>query len=391
MIGGHASQKKMDDRVEGGWRSATFDSTGSNIVVAGDNGFQVVSSLDGHVILSNEPDVLGGPCSGPVSQCGASNLFVISTSEPTHTCKLFDDSRRRVIGELGPFFVSRPSCPERPVGLRWVEGAGVIVVQLEAGKVLVYDVLDDLRLVWRGACAGPAAIGTLAAVNVDGTARVAYAGRQRGSVVVVEDPRTASLDKADPSVGTTAVRAPHDNSQATIMAHNHDIAVVALSPDGCKLATASSNGTIIRIFRVTAGSDESALAPSLEMELRRSSSSTARMHSLAFSFDSPSSLLACASDTGTLHVFRLTGRSPYPSISPRRSKWRYVLPGKDRCALAFHFRSPLLRPLLTVVSHSGAWQIGLLLEEDGAITLLTHLTHHLRPHNERDSPVGGPA
>jgi WD40 repeat protein len=365
----------MDGRVEGGWRSATFDCTGLNIVVAGEDGFLVASSLDGRVILSNGTDILG-PCSGPVSQCGVSNLFVIGQHS---RCLLFDDSRRRAIGELGPYASSI-------VGLRWVEGAGVIVVQLEAGEVLVYDVQDDLRLVWRGPCAGtagtagtagPEAIGTLAAVNVGGTARVAYAGRARGSVVVVQDPRAASPEE----------EVAEGNSQATIRAHNHDIAAVALSPDGCKLATASSHGTVIRIYRIATGSDK--IAVSLEMELRRSSSSTARMHSLAFSFDSPPSLLACASDTGTLHVFRLAGGSSYSaiqsiqsirsiqSIQSIRSTWRFDLPGKERCALAFHFRTPLTRPLLTVVSHSGAWQIGLLLEEDGAITLRTHLTNHL--------------
>ena len=356
----------MDGRVEGGWRSATFDCTGLNIIVAGEDGFLVASSLDGRVILSNGTDILG-PCSGPVSQCGVSNLFVIGQHS---RCLLFDDSRRRAIGELGPYASSI-------VGLRWVEGAGVIVVQLEAGEVLVYDVQDDLRLVWRGPCAGtagsagtagPEAMGTLAAVNVDGTARVAYAGRARGSVVVVQDPRAASPEE----------EVAEGNSQATIRAHNHDIAAVALSPDGCKLATASSHGTVIRIYRIATGSDK--IVVSLEMELRRSSSSTARMHSLAFSFDSPPSLLACASDTGTLHVFRLAGGSSYSairSIRSIRSTWRFDLPGKERCALAFHFRTPLTRPLLTVVSHSGAWQIGLLLEEDGAITLRTHLTNHL--------------
>lgn len=351
----------MDDGVEGGWRSAAFDSTGCNIVVAGDRGFHVVSSLDGRVMIQERTEV--GACES-ISQCGLSNLFAITTIGPEYRCKLFDDSKRRVIGELGPF-KTRPST-------RWVDDAGVIVVQLEAGEILVYDVMDDLRLVWRGPCAAPAAIGTLAAVNVGGVARLAYAGKEHGSVVIVEDPRSASLEQASPVSGTTAARVSRDNSQTSVEAHNHEIAAIALSHDGYKVATASSKGTVIRIFHVMAGGT-SPLAVSLEIELRRSSSTTARVHAMAFSFDAPSSLLACASDTGTLHVFTLTGKS---SISHRRSKWRYTLPGKERCALAFHSRSP--RPLLSVVSHSGAWQIGLLLEEDGTITHLAHLTHLTR-------------
>ena len=329
------------------WRSATFDSTGSHIIVAGDRGFRVASSL-GHAIIDERPEL--GPCD-QISQCGASNLFVISKSEPSYRCLLFDDSRRRVIGELGPF-------ESRPVGLRWIDDAGIIVVQLEAGEVLAYNVMDELRLVRRGPCAEPATAGTLAAVNLGGVARVAHAGKERGSVVVAEIPRTACPEGAAPMPVTTAI-GQNDKHQAAIRAHNRDIASVALSHDGLRVATASSKGTVIRIFHVAVGSSPLS-SLSLDIELRRSSSRTARMHALAFSFDSPPSLLACASDAGTLHVFSLTGRS---SVTQRRSKWRYVLPGKDRCALSFHSRSPV--PLLTVASHSGDWQIALVLEDDG--------------------------
>ena len=216
------------------WRSATFDSTGSHIIVAGDRGFRVASSL-GHAIIDERPEL--GPCD-QISQCGASNLFVISKSEPSYRCLLFDDSRRRVIGELGPF-------ESRPVGLRWIDDAGIIVVQLEAGEVLAYNVMDELRLVRRGPCAEPATAGTLAAVNLGGVARVAHAGKERGSVVVAEIPRTACPEGAAPMPVTTAI-GQNDKHQAAIRAHNRDIASVALSHDGLRVATASSKGTVIR-------------------------------------------------------------------------------------------------------------------------------------------------
>ncbi|KAK6121127.1 hypothetical protein DH2020_045115 [Rehmannia glutinosa] len=79
-----------------------------------------------------------------------------------------------------------------------------------------------------------------------------------------------------------------------IMAHDSSIACVALMKDGMLLATASSKGTLIRVFDASDGS--------LLRELRRGSE-RAEIYSLCFS--PTAQWLAVSSDRGTVHVFSL--------------------------------------------------------------------------------------
>ncbi|CAI9112894.1 OLC1v1013397C1 [Oldenlandia corymbosa var. corymbosa] len=79
-----------------------------------------------------------------------------------------------------------------------------------------------------------------------------------------------------------------------IMVHDSEIACLALSNDGKLMATASTKGTLVRVFNTDDGE--------LVRELRRGSD-RAEIHSLAFS---PSAeWLAVSSDKGTVHVFSL--------------------------------------------------------------------------------------
>ena len=318
--------------------SVSYNSTGCHISHAGRNGFRVVSSFERRVTI-DRPNV--GGLLLFVSQKATSNLFALATDD---TCLIFDDSRRRTIGKLGPF-------DSKVVGVRWADDA--VAVQL-VDRVLVYDVVD-LRLVLSETCPSDegASAARLTAASANGVTRVSFPGQARGTVVVVENPcGTSEQASATPM-----------HSRTVIKAHKHQIAGVCLSPDGLKLATASEKGTVLRIHDVTTiGS-----CPSV-FELRRSSTK-ARIHAMAFSFDSPSTLFACVSDTGTLHVFELTKSSPasVPTFL-QRSTWRYELPGKDPCAISFHARSA--RPLLTAASHAGTWQVALLLRDDGGMTCL---------------------
>ncbi|XP_039162902.1 autophagy-related protein 18a [Eucalyptus grandis] len=91
-------------------------------------------------------------------------------------------------------------------------------------------------------------------------------------------------------------RVEHYASKRTrfIMAHDSRIAAVALSQDGRLLATASSKGTLVRVFNTLDGS--------LLQEVRRGAD-RAEIYSLAFS--STAQWLAVSSDKGTVHVFSL--------------------------------------------------------------------------------------
>ncbi|KAL1197063.1 Autophagy-related protein 18e [Cardamine amara subsp. amara] len=79
-----------------------------------------------------------------------------------------------------------------------------------------------------------------------------------------------------------------------IKAHDSDIACMTLTLDGSMLATASTKGTLIRVFNVLDGT--------LLQELRRGMEK-AEIYSIAISWNLK--WVAVSSDKGTLHVFRL--------------------------------------------------------------------------------------
>ncbi len=77
-----------------------------------------------------------------------------------------------------------------------------------------------------------------------------------------------------------------------INAHQAELAAMALTADGTQLATASSKGTIIRVWDTITGI--------MLRELRRGTD-RAEIYSLAF--NPAATYLACSSDKGTIHVF----------------------------------------------------------------------------------------
>jgi autophagy-related protein 18 len=83
-----------------------------------------------------------------------------------------------------------------------------------------------------------------------------------------------------------------------IAAHTSQLAAIAFSPSGKRVATASEKGTVIRVFSVVDGGSSSKL-----YELRRGLKRTVNIHSLSFS--PCGHFLACSSNTETVHVFKL--------------------------------------------------------------------------------------
>uniref|UniRef100_A0A6N2L983 Autophagy-related protein 18a n=1 Tax=Salix viminalis TaxID=40686 RepID=A0A6N2L983_SALVM len=79
-----------------------------------------------------------------------------------------------------------------------------------------------------------------------------------------------------------------------VMAHDSRIVCMSLTQDGRRLATASSKGTLIRVFNSLDGT--------LLQEVRRGAD-RADIYSLAFSSDAQ--FLAVSSDKGTVHIFSL--------------------------------------------------------------------------------------
>lgn len=98
------------------------------------------------------------------------------------------------------------------------------------------------------------------------------------------------------------------NMHAKTMIHAHDspLAALAFSPNGCRIATASEKGTVIRVFSVT---DSSKI-----YEFRRGVKRCVEISSLAFSMCGL--YLCCSSNTETVHIFKLED----PKDSPGRSR-----------------------------------------------------------------------
>ncbi|KAK8565463.1 hypothetical protein V6N13_020567 [Hibiscus sabdariffa] len=179
---------------------------------------------------------------------------------PPNKVMIWDDHQSRCIGELS--FRSEV----RSVRLR----RDRIIVVLEQ-KIFVYN-FADLKLLHQ--------IETIA--NPKGLCAVSQGA---GSLVLV-----------CPGLQKGQVRVEHYASKRTkfIMAHDSRIACFALSQDGQLLATASSKGTLVRIYNTVDGS--------LLQEVRRGAD-RAEIYSLAFS--SNAQWLAVSSDKGTVHVFSL--------------------------------------------------------------------------------------
>uniref|UniRef100_A0A453GGD6 Anaphase-promoting complex subunit 4 WD40 domain-containing protein n=1 Tax=Aegilops tauschii subsp. strangulata TaxID=200361 RepID=A0A453GGD6_AEGTS len=214
---------------------------------------------------------------------------------PPNKVMIWDDHQSRCIGELS--FKS----PVRGVRLR----RDRIVVVLE-NKIFVYN-FADLKLVQQ--------IET--APNPKGLCSVS---QQPGSIVLV-----------CPGAQKGQIRVEHYGARKTkfINAHASRVACFALSQDGRLIATASTKGTLVRIFNAAEGN--------LLQEVRRGAD-RAEIYSLAFSNNLQ--YLAVSSDKGTIHVFNLkinvgltTNDKPLPApdadvphMSPSFSFIKGVLP-----------------------------------------------------------------
>ncbi|KAI9099173.1 hypothetical protein K1719_024940 [Acacia pycnantha] len=179
---------------------------------------------------------------------------------PSNKVMIWDDHQSRCIGEL--------SFRSEVKGVRLRRDRIVVVL---VHKIFVYNFADLKLLHQIETTANPK--GLCEVSHVSGTMVLVCPGLQKGQV-----------------------RVEHYASKRTkfIMAHDSRIACFALTQDGRLLATASSKGTLVRIFNTLDGS--------LLQEVRRGAD-RAEIYSLAFS--ATAQCLAVSSDKGTVHVFNL--------------------------------------------------------------------------------------
>ncbi|KAB5527456.1 hypothetical protein DKX38_021303 [Salix brachista] len=200
---------------------------------------------------------------------------------PPNKVMIWDDHQSRCIGELS--FRSEV----RSVKLR----RDRIIVVLEQ-KIFVYN-FADLKLLHQ--------IETIA--NPKGLCAVSHGA---GSLVLV-----------CPGLQKGQVRVEHYASRRTkfIMAHDSRIACFALTQDGQLLATASTKGTLVRIFNTADGTLLQECG--LEIVEVRRGADRAEIYSVAFS--STAQWLAVSSDKGTVHVFSLKINPGSPGIDRSQS------------------------------------------------------------------------
>ncbi|MBA0863264.1 hypothetical protein Goshw_018791 [Gossypium schwendimanii] len=242
-----------------------------------DHGFRIYNCDPFREIFRRDFDRGGGI--GVVEMLFRCNILALvgggpDPQYPPNKVMIWDDHQSRCISELS--FRSEV----RSVRLR----RDRIIVVLEQ-KIFVYNFVD-LKLLHQ--------IETIA--NPKGLCAVSQGA---GSLVLV-----------CPGLQKGQVRVEHYASKRTkfIMAHDSRIACFALSQDGQLLATASTKGTLVRIYNTIDGS--------LLQEVRRGAD-RAEIYSLAFS--SNAQWLAVSSDKGTVHVFSLKNSAGSPGTTQSRS------------------------------------------------------------------------
>ncbi|KAG8078998.1 hypothetical protein GUJ93_ZPchr0007g3467 [Zizania palustris] len=254
-----------------------------------------------HRDLASAGDNGGGGGIGVVEMLFRCNILALvggGDDNPHYTpnkVMIWDDHQSRCISELSFRSLVR--------GVRLRRDRIVVILE---NKIFVYN-FSDLKLVHQ----------METAPNPKGLCAVS---QQPGSIVLV-----------CPGSQKGQVRVEHYGARKTkfINAHTSRIACFALSQDGRLIATASTKGTLVRIYNAAEGN--------LLQEVRRGADK-AEIYSLAFSNNLQ--YLAVSSDKGTIHVFNLkinvgltTNDKPLPApdpdvphISPSLSFIKGVLP-----------------------------------------------------------------
>lgn len=253
----------------------SFNQDSGCFAVGTDHGFRIYNCDPYRELFRRDFDNGGGV--GVVEMLFRCNILALvgggpDPQYPVNKVMIWDDHQSRCIGELS--FRSEV----KSVRLRR-DRIIVILVQ----KIFVYN-FADLKLLHQ--------IETIA--NPKGLCQVSQIS---GPMVLV-----------CPGLQKGQIRVEYYGSKRTkfIMAHDSRIACFALTQDGRFLATASSKGTLVRVFNTLDGS--------LLQEVRRGAD-RAEIYSLAFS--SNAQWLAVSSDKGTVHVFSLKVDSVNNTASDR--------------------------------------------------------------------------
>ncbi|KAK7337424.1 hypothetical protein VNO77_17998 [Canavalia gladiata] len=254
----------------------SFNQDHACFAAATDNGFRIYNCDPFRELFRREFD--GGGI-GHVEMLFRCNILALvgggsQPQYPPNKVMIWDDHQGRCIGEL--------SFRASVRGVRLRRDRIIVVVEQ---KIFVYNFVD-LKLMHQ--------IETVA--NPKGLCAVSQL--------------SDNLVLACPGLHKGQIRVEHYAQKKTkfISAHDSRIACFALTLDGQLIATASTKGTLIRIFDTDHGT--------LLQEVRRGANA-AEIYSLAFS--STAQWLAVSSDKGTVHVFSLKVNSNIPEHEKTQS------------------------------------------------------------------------
>ncbi|GAA5994725.1 uncharacterized protein JCM10292_004315 [Rhodotorula paludigena] len=165
--------------------------------------------------------------------------------------------------------------------------------------------------------------GLVALATEPGSTLLAFPGRQPGQVQLV---RLPPLDPASPPLPPPPSHDPTASpypSVSVILAHTTALSALSTTPNGAMLATASSKGTLVRIW--------DAQSSYLVKELRRGTDSA---EIFAISFRADAGAVAVSSDKGTVHAWDLrrekedkrAGGSESGTSTPRQKQLSMLKP-----------------------------------------------------------------
>eukprot|EP00443_Scrippsiella_acuminata_P002818 CAMPEP_0115180902 /NCGR_PEP_ID=MMETSP0270-20121206/7158_1 /TAXON_ID=71861 /ORGANISM="Scrippsiella trochoidea, Strain CCMP3099" /LENGTH=538 /DNA_ID=CAMNT_0002593915 /DNA_START=92 /DNA_END=1708 /DNA_ORIENTATION=- len=254
------------------------------LVVAGRSGFLVVDVETGQALHREDAAMCGAVRF--VEMLSRTSLFALVGGVAKTQLTMWDAKARRAICTLR---FSSTICSVRLNHRRAV----VILMR----KIHIFD-LTTMK--------------TLLVVDRDtpGSARLAAlcGDVERGYLAVpLAKPQQEPLCSPDAnSAGLVAVMDTYTlRAVGTVVAHRTPVQALCLNLTGELLATASTKGTVVRVFGT----------PSLTMLYTfRRGVSPCRIFGLSFAADSPS--LAAAAASGTVHVFRLSGHASTWAKSP---------------------------------------------------------------------------
>lgn len=282
--------------------SMAFNQDGSCFIAGTSEGFRVYTSSPLTEFVRREGCFWPDRGVQTAAMLFRTNVFATVNQKENRKVKLWDDSRRRFIGELRSRQPVKSVCLTRDV---------LAMVTDFAVYVYLSDQMRPINIIHtgsneRGLCA-------LAAGGLLGCWLLACPAVAAGAVRVHGGTSPGSADPVDCALRESPA-SPLANH--VFQAHRTRLAALAFNPQGTMLATASEKGTVVRLFRAADGQ--------LLQQLRRGTQPSL-ISCIAIRADDR--FAAIASTSETIHIFLLQQQHATPIQESEEQQQFYVESG----------------------------------------------------------------